>query len=85
MSEPTDYVRVTNKDTGNKLTLRRSQLAHGNYTELKAPAVDPRWAALAEFGASTEAAEEPATGSEEAADPREGARNHDYKGEPGQN
>lgn len=53
--------------------------------EEQAPAVDPRWAALAEFGASTEAAEEPATGSEEAADPREGARNHDYKGEPGQN
>ncbi len=42
MSEPTDFVRVTNKDTGNKLTLRRSQLAHGNYTELKQPAVDPQ-------------------------------------------
>ncbi|PPG41257.1 hypothetical protein C5C17_05920 [Pseudoclavibacter sp. RFBA6] len=57
--------------------------------EEQAPAVDPRWAALAGFGASTGAAEEPATGSEEVAGPREtesreDARNHDYKGEPGQ-
>lgn len=35
-----EYVRVTDKDTGHKLTVPRSALPHGNYTELKADAVD---------------------------------------------
>lgn len=35
-----DYVRVTDQDTGHKLTINRSALATGNYRELKADAVD---------------------------------------------
>ena len=35
-----DWVRVTDKDTGHKLSIRRSSLPHGNYTELKQDAVD---------------------------------------------
>lgn len=34
-----EYVRVTDKDTGHKLTILRSQLSHGNYRELKEDAV----------------------------------------------
>ncbi|MGZ5422636.1 MAG: hypothetical protein ACXWDF_10730 [Aeromicrobium sp.] len=37
---PEKFVRVTDKDTGHKRTIRESQLAHGNYTVLKADAVD---------------------------------------------
>jgi len=36
-----DWVRVTDQDTGHKLSIRRSALPHGNYRELKADAVDP--------------------------------------------
>ncbi len=35
-----EYVRVTDTDTGHKLSVLRSELAHGNYRELKADAVD---------------------------------------------
>ena len=35
-----DWVRVTDKDTGHRLSIRRSALPHGNYTELKQDAVD---------------------------------------------
>lgn len=35
------WVRVTDKDTGHRLSIRRSALPHGNYNELKADAVDP--------------------------------------------
>lgn len=37
-----DYVRVTDRDTGTKRTVLRSELPHGNYTELKADAVEER-------------------------------------------
>lgn len=37
-----EYVRVTDRDTGHKRTVLRSDLPHGNYTELKADAVDER-------------------------------------------
>ena len=40
-ADPTEWVRVTDKDTGHKLSIRRSALPHGNYNELKQPAVDP--------------------------------------------
>lgn len=39
--DPMAWVRVTDKDTGHKRTVRRQELAHGNYTELKGDAVDP--------------------------------------------
>lgn len=35
------WVRVTDRDTGHKLSLRASQVAHGNFTVLKADASDP--------------------------------------------
>lgn len=35
-----DYVRVTDQDTGHKLSVLRTELPHGNYRELKADAVD---------------------------------------------
>jgi hypothetical protein len=35
-----DYVRVTDTDTGHKLTILRSELPNGNYRELKADAVN---------------------------------------------
>ena len=35
-----EYVRVTDQDTGHKLSIPRSALPHGNYRELKADAVD---------------------------------------------
>jgi hypothetical protein len=35
-----DYVRVTDTDTGHRLTILRSELPHGNYRELKADAVN---------------------------------------------
>lgn len=35
-----DYVRVTDTDTGHKLTIFRSELPNGNYRELKADAVN---------------------------------------------
>ncbi len=35
-----DYVRVTDTDTGHRLSVLRSELPHGNYRELKADAVD---------------------------------------------
>lgn len=41
MPEYADWVRVTDRETGHKLSIRRSALPHGNYTELKADAVDP--------------------------------------------
>ena len=34
------YVRVTDKDTGHRLSVRQSAVPHGNYTVLKADAVD---------------------------------------------
>ena len=37
----TEYVRVTDADTGHKLSIPKSALAHGNYRELKQDAVDP--------------------------------------------
>lgn len=52
MPEYPEYVRVTDKDTGHKLSIPRSALPHGNYTELKADAVDVGGNPLApEFGA----------------------------------
>lgn len=35
-----NWVRVTDKDTGHKRTVRESDVPHGNYTVLKADAVD---------------------------------------------
>lgn len=35
-----DYVRVTDQDTGHKLTVLKSEVANGNYRELKADALD---------------------------------------------
>lgn len=35
-----EYVRVTDTDTGHKLTIRREELPNGNYRELKAAAVN---------------------------------------------
>lgn len=35
-----EYVRVTDTDTGHKLTVRRDELIHGNYRELKADALN---------------------------------------------
>lgn len=35
-----EYVRVTDQDTGHKLSIQRSALPHGNYRELKQDAVD---------------------------------------------
>lgn len=35
-----DYVRVTDQDTGHKLSILRSELPHGNYRELKADALN---------------------------------------------
>lgn len=35
-----DYIRVTDLDTGHKLTIVASALPHGNYRELQAPAVN---------------------------------------------
>lgn len=40
MPEFDDWVRVTDKDTGHKLSLRESQVPHGNYNVLKQDAVD---------------------------------------------
>ena len=37
----TEWVRVTDKDTGHKRSIPKSALPHGNYTVLKADAVDP--------------------------------------------
>ena len=37
----TDYVRVTDNDTGHKLSIPREALPHGNFRELKQDAVDP--------------------------------------------
>lgn len=34
------YVRVTDRDTGHRLSVPESAVAHGNYTVLKADAVD---------------------------------------------
>lgn len=36
-----EYVRVTDKDTGHKLSIPKSAVPHGNYTVLKQDAVDP--------------------------------------------
>jgi hypothetical protein len=48
-----DYVRVTDTDTGHKLTVLRSEVANGNYRELKADAVDHNGDPLPpEFGAT---------------------------------
>lgn len=35
------WVRVTDKDTGHRLSIRKSAVAHGNFTVLKQDAVDP--------------------------------------------
>lgn len=35
------WLRVTDRDTGHKVSIRESQLPHGNYTPLKAAASDP--------------------------------------------
>lgn len=35
-----NYVRVTDQDTGHKLTIAESAVPHGNYRVLKADAVD---------------------------------------------
>lgn len=40
MTNPDALVRVTDLDTGHKLTIPRTALPHGNYRELKEPAVD---------------------------------------------
>lgn len=40
MTTTDGWVRVTDKDTGHKRSIRESQLAHGNYTVLKADAID---------------------------------------------
>ena len=37
---PNDYVRVTDLDTGHKLSVRVSEVPNGNYRELEADAVD---------------------------------------------
>jgi len=48
-----DYVRVTDTDTGHKLTILRSELPHGNYRELKADPLDHNGDPLApEFDAT---------------------------------
>lgn len=41
--EPDEFgwLRVTDKDTGHKSSIRESQLAHGNYTVLKQDASNP--------------------------------------------
>lgn len=41
--EPDEFgrFRVTDKDTGHKLSVTASQLPHGNFTVLKQPASDP--------------------------------------------
>ncbi len=41
--EPDEFgwLRVTDKDTGHKRSIRPSELPHGNYTVLKQPASDP--------------------------------------------
>ena len=47
-----NYVRVTDKDTGHKLSVPESAVPHGNYTVLKADAVDVAGDPLPpEFGA----------------------------------
>jgi hypothetical protein len=40
--EPDEYgwLRVTDKDTGHKRSIRASEVPHGNYTVLKQPASD---------------------------------------------
>lgn len=54
-----DYVRVLDEDTGHKLTIRRRQLPHGNFTELDEPATDVFGAVLAaEHGTPPPAAED---------------------------
>lgn len=35
------WIRVTDKDTGHRLSVRASQFPHGNYTVLRADASDP--------------------------------------------
>lgn len=47
------YVRVTDTDTGHRLTILRSELPNGNYRELKADAVDENGDPLGpEYGAA---------------------------------
>lgn len=41
MPESNPYVRVTDKDTGYRRSVRQSEVAHGNYNVLKSAAVDP--------------------------------------------
>lgn len=61
-----EYVRVTDLDTGHKLTIPRSALPHGNYRELKADAVDVAGDPLPpEFGA-TAPLSSPTTSGQEA-------------------
>ena len=40
MPKSNPYVRVTDKDTGHRISVRESAVPHGNYTVLKADAVD---------------------------------------------
>lgn len=41
--EPDEFgwIRVTDRDTGHKRSVRASEVAHGNYTVLKTDASDP--------------------------------------------
>lgn len=41
MPESNPWVRVTDKETGHRLSVRESAVAHGNYNVLKQDAVDP--------------------------------------------
>ncbi len=36
-----NWVRVTDKDTGHRISIRESAVPHGNFTVLKQDAVDP--------------------------------------------
>lgn len=40
MPDTNEWVRVKDKDTGHKLSVRESEIPHGNYDVLKQPAVD---------------------------------------------
>lgn len=62
-----EFVRVTDQDTGHKLTVLRSELPNGNYRELKADAVNELGDPLApEFNAV-----KPSTAGQSATDNKE--------------
>ena len=53
MPDYSDFVRVTDLDTGPKVSIPSSALPHGNYRELKADALDANGEPLApEYGAA---------------------------------